>query len=63
MQELFRLNECYTLDTDACDKLVGRTLLHEHPEGQTKNMGYRYRSLHKAERAYDTAPEESLTVV
>lgn len=45
-----RLNGHYTLETDAYDKKVRCILLWEQPEGLAKPVGYRSRSLNKANR-------------
>lgn len=61
--DLSRLNGKYTVDTDDFDKIVVCVLLQEPLEGPNWPIGYWSRSVHIAERSYDTKNLESLDVV
>ena len=58
-----RLGYKYTLDTDACDKQVGCTLLQDQPNGDRLPIGYWSRALTPAEKNYSTTERECLAVV
>lgn len=60
---LLRLTRKHSLDTDVCNKQMGWVLIQKQPDGYAKQVRCWYRSLNKAEKAYDTTHCECLAVV
>jgi RNase H-like domain found in reverse transcriptase len=58
-----RIEEAFTLDTDASDHQLGCCLLQEQPDGTQKPIGYWSRGLTSAEKIYSTTEKECLEIV